>query len=234
MGRMNLFVVLELFLLAVMVTAKRDNDRIASKRIIQADVAAAKLKRHLGGNKAIVQASNVSNATKRMQADPPTKDEAGRIWETLGEEYSNLKKGDECYAVPLPCEYYPNEHCEPKAAWDEYRKERFRLKCGRAYGCSTKGYCWSSCIYGGPPRNGAEVGWRWMNVDNQDPDQQEWLRCSPDKGAAACVNTAKAIGKIDMDKNRCYFFGETSSQPGEKTKGVTYEERFKGFMKRKE
>jgi len=57
MGRMNLSVVLELLLSAVMVTAKRNKGQIASERIIHADVAAAGLK---DGDKAIVQSTNGS------------------------------------------------------------------------------------------------------------------------------------------------------------------------------
>merc|ERR1712212_376514 len=65
MRKMNLSVVL--LLTAAMVTAKRDKDRIASERLIQADEAAAEPK---DGDKVIAQAANAkSGLTKMMQKE---------------------------------------------------------------------------------------------------------------------------------------------------------------------
>merc|ERR1712212_1457680 len=91
MRKMNLSVVL--LLTAAMVTAKRDKDRIASERLIQADEAAAEPK---DGDKVIAQAANAkSGLTKMMQkedrASLETDDGMRTQMDTMKADISTLK-----------------------------------------------------------------------------------------------------------------------------------------------
>jgi len=198
-----------LLLSAVMVTAKRDKDRIAGGRIIQADDAAAEPKE---GDKAIVQAAN---ATKSMQADAAA---LPKPLYDVKNHYEDKNKGDPCHGSNGACKiWFTNELCLPKKLSEEGDDRIY--SCGIAFGCSEKGYCWSSC-HMGRGRGRWSVGWRWMWL-GQMAWQMNWLRCSPEKGAGVCVDNAEAVGELDYSekipkKRNCQPFGTTSSEPDEK------------------
>jgi len=146
-----------------------------------------------------------------------TKSDEAAMWE---EAMWGRTWQDPCYGYTKPCEWYPKDG-------RGYDTICSMTGCeGKAFGCSKKGYCWSTCSLGS---RGMNVGWRWLNMDPSKehtvPDENRgywedfesgetigWLTCNwrPAGRATPCEAYREAIGK----QIRCYNYDTTGVQPG--------------------
>jgi len=160
--------------------------------------------------------NSMKNENEKMDEKIWGDEEDRQATKSIQADEAAMKQKDPCEGYIKPCKWYPKDG-------RGYDTICSMTGCeGKAFGCSSRTFCWSTCSYG------SSVGWRWLNIDpskehtvpkknrvyNLDVESKEWmgwLKCKSDRGdATPCEANHEAIGK----QIRCYSPDTKGLWPG--------------------